>query len=88
MTISDERKSYSILLSLKDVISCDQTLDHFGGTITMTSWMFQWPWYDITASTAKSDIGVEIEDEESIMFIVAKSCNALETKRGIYMSAS
>jgi hypothetical protein len=54
----------------------------------MTSWMFQWHWYDITASTAKADIGVEIEDEESIMFIVAKNCNELETKRGIYMSAS
>jgi hypothetical protein len=51
----------------------------------MTSWMFQWHWYDITASTAKADIGVEIEDEESIMFIVAKNCNELETKRGIYV---
>jgi hypothetical protein len=37
--------------------------------------MFQWPCYDIAASTAKADIGVEIEDEESIMFIVAKNCN-------------
>ena len=54
----------------------------------MTSWMFQWHWYDITASNAKADIGVEIEEEESIMFIVAKNCNELETKREIYMSAS